>query len=103
MKWTIPPFGRLYKNGGFYLKGSENEFCCWQNSGIGVIDTVGNKLVFIYEPNWYPFPFLEGSIVDSKHMIKIIESVIWKSSGRFERKKSWGSSHLDHLLGLQLR
>ena len=44
------------------------------------------------------FLFLEGSIVDSKHLIKIIESVIWKSSGRFEREKGGHSSHLDHLL-----
>ena len=86
------PISGLGKRGGKWLW-----IYCWQNSGIGVIDTVGNKLVFIYEPNWYPFPFLEGSIVDSKHLIKIIESVIWKSSGRFERGKDGHSSHLDHL------
>ena len=49
------------------------------------------------------FLFLEGSIVDSKHLIKIIESVIWKSSGRFEREKGGYSSHLDHSPNLQIR
>ena len=92
----IPELGLNYNVCGFLLGRCENEFYYWQNTGNGVIDTEGNKLVFIYEPNWYPFPFLEGSIVDSKHLIKIIESVIWKSSGRFERGKDGHSSHLDH-------